>query len=179
MATWLKLPFDSIKFSFGNGARAIGGGVVGGRVGAVVDGNIGAAVGGWVGRGATVGGGGGGGGVPRTGGGRTSFFCWGCCGFRFLRVWGANGDNGRNPFKINLIYCYDTVLLQMSISSMFYVRIFHTKVFSLLIVWLWTNFRTKNAFVKCWWNWLQASKSIFLYCKQTLVRQEPYRVHTW
>ena len=55
VATWLKLPLDSIKFSFGNGARAIGGGVVGGRVGgAVVVGRVGAAVGGWVGRGAAV-----------------------------------------------------------------------------------------------------------------------------
>ncbi len=25
--------------------------------------------------------------------------------------------------------------------------------FSLLTVWLWTNFCTKNALVKCWWNW--------------------------
>ena len=49
VATWLKLPLDSTKFSFGNGARAIGGGVVvGGRVAV---GNVGAAVGGWVGRG--------------------------------------------------------------------------------------------------------------------------------
>ncbi len=27
--------------------------------------------------------------------------------------------------------------------------------FSLLRVWLWTNFRTKNVYVKCWWNWPQ------------------------
>jgi len=27
--------------------------------------------------------------------------------------------------------------------------------FSLLRVWLWTNFRTKNVLVKCWWNWLK------------------------
>jgi len=27
--------------------------------------------------------------------------------------------------------------------------------FSLLRVLLWMNFRTKNAWVKCWWNWLQ------------------------
>jgi len=26
--------------------------------------------------------------------------------------------------------------------------------FSLLRVWLWTNICTKNAPVKCWWNWL-------------------------
>jgi len=26
--------------------------------------------------------------------------------------------------------------------------------FSLLWVWLWTNFRTKNSRVKWWWNWL-------------------------
>jgi len=25
--------------------------------------------------------------------------------------------------------------------------------FSLLKVWLWANFRTKNVRVKCWWNW--------------------------
>jgi len=36
--------------------------------------------------------------------------------------------------------------------------IFRTKLsllstFSLLTVWLWTNFRTKNEWVKCWWNW--------------------------
>ncbi len=28
--------------------------------------------------------------------------------------------------------------------------------FSLLRVWLWTNFHTKNARVKQWWNWLLA-----------------------
>jgi len=27
--------------------------------------------------------------------------------------------------------------------------------FSLLRIWLWTNFRTINARVKCWWNWPQ------------------------
>jgi len=27
-------------------------------------------------------------------------------------------------------------------------------LYVLLWVWLWTNFRTKNARVKCWWNWL-------------------------
>jgi hypothetical protein len=27
--------------------------------------------------------------------------------------------------------------------------------FSLLWVWLWTNFCTKNAHLKCWWNWRQ------------------------
>ena len=51
VAARLNLPLDSTKFSFGNGARAIGGGVVGGRVGAEVVGNVGAAVGGWVGNG--------------------------------------------------------------------------------------------------------------------------------
>jgi len=27
--------------------------------------------------------------------------------------------------------------------------------FSLLRVWLWTNFCMKNSRVKCWWNWLK------------------------
>ncbi len=31
--------------------------------------------------------------------------------------------------------------------------------FSLLRVWLWTNFRTKNLHVKCWWNRLLATFS--------------------
>ncbi len=42
---------------------------------------------------------------------------------------------------------------EMSISPTFYVRIFCTKVFSLLRVWLWMNFCTKNARIKCWWIW--------------------------
>jgi len=42
---------------------------------------------------------------------------------------------------------------RLSISSTFYVRIFCTKVFSLLRVWLWMNFSMKNAHVKYWWNW--------------------------
>ncbi len=41
----------------------------------------------------------------------------------------------------------------LSISSTFYTCIFCTEVFSLLRVWLWTKFRTKNACVKRWWNW--------------------------
>jgi len=28
--------------------------------------------------------------------------------------------------------------------------------FSLLRFWLWTNLRTKNVHIKCWWNWLLA-----------------------
>jgi len=30
--------------------------------------------------------------------------------------------------------------------------------FSLHRVWLWTNFCTKNARLKCWWNWLQVKR---------------------
>jgi len=40
-----------------------------------------------------------------------------------------------------------------SISSTLNAKILRTKVFSLLRVWLWRNFRMKNAQVKCWWNW--------------------------
>ncbi len=47
---------------------------------------------------------------------------------------------------------------QVSISSTFYVRLFCTNVFSLLRFWLWTNFCTKNALVKCWWNWQQKTE---------------------
>jgi hypothetical protein len=42
---------------------------------------------------------------------------------------------------------------EVSISSTFYMGIFRTKVISLLRVWLWKNFCTRNACVKCWWNW--------------------------
>jgi len=44
-------------------------------------------------------------------------------------------------------------LFLVSFSSTFYARVFRTKVFSLRRVWLRTNFHTKNAWVKCWWNW--------------------------
>jgi len=60
---------------------------------------------------------------------------------------------------ITVVY-KDTVVVfkyNDSASSTFYARIFHTKVFwvffYLLRVWLWTNFRMKNAGVKCWLNW--------------------------
>jgi len=52
-----------------------------------------------------------------------------------------------------------------SISSTFYARLFCTKVFwaalSLLGVWLWTNFRKKNARIKCWRNWHLVAKKYF------------------
>jgi len=36
------------------------------------------------------------------------------------------------------------------------------KSFFLVAFWLWTNFRTKNARVKCWWNWhLESISSTF------------------
>jgi len=41
----------------------------------------------------------------------------------------------------------------LSISSTFFEHIFCMTVFSLLRVWLWMNFRMKNAHIKCWWNW--------------------------
>jgi len=56
---------------------------------------------------------------------------------------------------------------KVSISSTFYVRIIRTKdnsvTFSSYILalakgfWWKKHFRTKNAFVKCWWNWLKHS----------------------
>jgi len=57
-------------------------------------------------------------------------------------------------------------LPKVSISSMFYVRIFHTIVLcaafssyiSALVI-VWKHFRMKNACVKCWWNWQQESKN--------------------
>ncbi len=47
----------------------------------------------------------------------------------------------------------------MSISSTFYVRIFRTNVVFLLTFWLCWKIRTKNAHVKCWWNWHLMSKT--------------------
>ncbi len=41
----------------------------------------------------------------------------------------------------------------VSISSTLNARILHTNVFFLVTFWLWTNFRTKNARKKGWWNW--------------------------
>ncbi len=53
-----------------------------------------------------------------------------------------------------------TVSLKGSISSMYYARFFRTKFwhqkfqyFVLGFIVLATNFRTKNAHEKCWWNW--------------------------
>jgi len=61
------------------------------------------------------------------------------------------------------------------ISSKFYTPIFlyESKLssFSLLRVWLWTNFRTKNARVKCWWNWLQRDDSLSLWTKFNLIEK--------
>jgi len=37
--------------------------------------------------------------------------------------------------------------------------------FSLLRVWLWANFRTKNLHVKCWWNWPHVS---YFWCSISL-----------
>jgi len=60
-----------------------------------------------------------------------------------------------------------TSIPQGSISSTFYKCIFLYESllssFFLLRVWLWTNFRTKNAHVKCWWNWtVQSLKNLTL-----------------
>ncbi len=53
-------------------------------------------------------------------------------------------------------------LVQVLISSTFYVRIFRTHVVSAAFLWLHVrrksyqnNFHTKNWYVKCWWNWRQ------------------------
>jgi len=67
------------------------------------------------------------------------------------------------------IFChakYELVHSQVSISSTFYARVFHMKArFSYESAFLApkfctkvlrsAKFRTKNARVKCWWNWLQ------------------------
>jgi hypothetical protein len=61
-------------------------------------------------------------------------------------------------FKCNLLITYAIyVLYHGSISSTFYARIFCTKIFWAVFFWLefvlGTNFHTKNAYVRCWWNW--------------------------
>ena len=61
------------------------------------------------------------------------------------------------------LYFYTSVIQLLSISSTFYACIFCTKVFSLLRVWLWTNFRTKNARVRCWWNWMLVSWKFYIF----------------
>jgi len=67
----------------------------------------------------------------------------------------------------------------VSISSTFYVRIFCTRVFSLLRFWLWTNFCTKNTCVECWWNWHLGS--ILPTClREAFILAEPKRsIRRW
>jgi len=48
----------------------------------------------------------------------------------------------------------------------FFIR----KCFSMLRVWLWTNFRTKNLLVKRWWNWRQKSRSKIY--SETMINQK-------
>ena len=62
-----------------------------------------------------------------------------------------------------------------TILSTFYVPIFlhesGLSSFSLRIVWLWTNLCTKNAHIKCWWNWLLDFDTLMImkqYCKKVL-----------
>jgi len=50
----------------------------------------------------------------------------------------------------------------VSISSTFYVQIFRTNVVSAVRVWLWTNYCTKNAREKCWWNWRQVALVMYV-----------------
>ncbi len=59
--------------------------------------------------------------------------------------------------------------LLVLISSTFYTRIFHTKVFSLHRDCLWTNFCTKNAHIKRCWNWLLLYIWIYLFLHRTNV----------
>jgi len=50
---------------------------------------------------------------------------------------------------------------QVSVSSTFYVRIFRMHVIFLVTFWLCQKIRTKNSYVKRWWNWhLQAAAAI-------------------
>jgi len=60
-------------------------------------------------------------------------------------------------FKIN------SEKFQVSILSTFYACIFHIKVFFLLRVWLWMNFQTITARIKCWWNWRLDLSLTFFY----------------
>jgi len=53
--------------------------------------------------------------------------------------------------------------MSLTFSSTFYTHLFHMKVFYLLRVWLWMNFHTKNARIKCWWNWLQLQVKLFVH----------------
>jgi len=71
----------------------------------------------------------------------------------------------RNSFHITA--CSLTLsLTQESISSTSYTHIFLTKVFSLLRVWLWTNFHTKNVRVRRWWNWRLVVSKLLLVVSQ-------------
>ncbi len=62
-------------------------------------------------------------------------------------------------FGADLIY--RTLINQVSISSTFYARVFHTKVLFCQNVTRENHFRTKKTCTKCWWNWLW---SCFLTC---------------
>ncbi len=41
--------------------------------------------------------------------------------------------------------------------QLFYARFFHTKDFFLVTFWQTKHFRTKNACIEHWWNWLKVS----------------------
>jgi len=56
--------------------------------------------------------------------------------------------------RIALIRYY---FITVSISSTFYVQIFRTSFGFLVTFWLCQKIRTKNSYVKGWWNWRQLS----------------------
>jgi len=72
------------------------------------------------------------------------------------------GYEGRSCLNVDHIRCCSSVCDSAkinhrleSISSMFYSHFSYESLFgsfTLLRVWLWSNFHTKNACVKCWWN---------------------------
>ncbi len=65
-----------------------------------------------------------------------------------------NSLEGRmRPAGLSLAMPAIYVCVWVSISSTFYVRILRTNVVFLVTFWLCQKIRTKNSYVKRWWNW--------------------------
>jgi len=72
--------------------------------------------------------------------------------------WNREGKPPKHSPRVNFI---DVLLVHFWYES-------QLSSFSLLRVWLWMNFCTKNASVKCWWNWLLPISPAFykqLFCQ--------------